>query len=155
MRNFRLVELFYRIHRRLFRRLVGRLQGLSGAEMMVLWETNKRGTYRVTDLAQEICISPSTLTGILDRLVEKGLIQRFPDPEDRRGVLLKGSPQLKGFIDEVMASLEEELSEIFGKMPESDYERLLADLELLLDYLEGEKNDGRSREKGGSGQRRG
>lgn len=135
---------------------MGKLQGLSGAEMMVLWKTNKRGAYRVTDLAQEICISPSTLTGILDRLVEKGLLQRFPDPDDRRGVLLKGSPQLKDFIDKVMVSLEEELSRIFGKMPESDYKRLVEDLELLLKYLEGEKDDGdgRARDKGGAGQRR-
>ncbi|MGB9793252.1 MAG: MarR family winged helix-turn-helix transcriptional regulator, partial [Thermacetogeniaceae bacterium] len=131
---------------------MGKLQGLSGAEMMVLWKMNKRGTYRVTDLAQEICVSPSTLTGILDRLVEKGLLQRFPDPDDRRSVLLKGSPQLKDFIDKVTASLEEELSKIFGKMPETDYKRIVEDLELLLKYLEGEKDDGdgRARDKVGS-----
>lgn len=156
MQNFRLLELFYRIHRMLFRSLVGRLQGLSGAEMMVLWKMNKRGSCRVTDLAQEICISPSTLTGILDRLVDRGLLQRFPDPEDRRGILLKGTPLLKNFIEKAMASIEEELNEIFGDMPEIVYRRILEDLELLLKYLEREKGDGygKARDKSGTGQRR-
>lgn len=154
MQNFRLLELFYRIHRRLFRRLVGQLQGLSGAEMMVLWKTNKRGSYRVTDLAQEICISPSTLTGILDRLVERGLLERFPDPDDRRGILLKGTPLLKDFIHQVMASIDQELVKIFGAMPAPDYRRILEDLELLLKYLEQEKGDGygKTRDKNRPGQ---
>lgn len=156
MQNFRLLELFYRIHRRLFRRLVRKLQGLSGAEMMVLWKMNKRGSYRVTDLAQEICVSPSTLTGILDRLVDRGFLQRFPDPEDRRGILLKGTPLLKNFIEKATASIEEELNEIFGDMPEIVYRRIVEDLELLLKYLEGEKGDGygKARDKSGTGQHR-
>ncbi|HHW41297.1 MAG TPA: MarR family transcriptional regulator [Syntrophomonadaceae bacterium] len=136
------MELFYRIHRRLLRRLVGQLQGLSAGEMMVLWKVNKRGFCRVTDLAQEICISPSTLTGILDRLVERGLLERFPDPDDRRVILLKGTPRLKGFIEEVAEAIEKELIKIFGAMPVADYQRLLVDLELLLKYLEQEKGDG-------------
>ncbi|WP_131106110.1 MarR family winged helix-turn-helix transcriptional regulator [Ornithinimicrobium sufpigmenti] len=40
------------------------------------------------DLAEQIGVSTSTMSGIVDRIVAKGWIEREPDPVDRRRVLL-------------------------------------------------------------------
>ncbi len=47
------------------------------------YEAGKPGI-RMTDLAQNIVLSKSGLTSLVDRLEEHALLQRIPDPEDRR-----------------------------------------------------------------------
>ena len=42
---------------------------------------------RMSGLATKLDISLSRATGLVDRLVEKGLVSRWTDPEDRRSVL--------------------------------------------------------------------
>ncbi len=39
---------------------------------------------RMSDLAQNVVLSKSGLTTLVDRLQERGLLQRIPDPHDRR-----------------------------------------------------------------------
>jgi len=41
---------------------------------------------RMTDLAQKVVLSKSGLTTLVDRLEERGLVTRFPDPDDRRAI---------------------------------------------------------------------
>lgn len=53
--------------------------------IMVLSE-NKNTPIYMKDIASELDISPSTLTSIVDKLVEKGLVQRDFDLEDRRKI---------------------------------------------------------------------
>lgn len=38
------------------------------------------------DLAEQVCLDASSLTGLLDRTEKAGLIERRPDPEDRRAL---------------------------------------------------------------------
>jgi len=42
-------------------------------------------------LAQDLRVTPGNVTGIIDRLVEQGLVSRQPNPEDRRKVRLQAT----------------------------------------------------------------
>jgi DNA-binding MarR family transcriptional regulator len=46
------------------------------------------GGARVSDLASEAAIAPSTASRILDALERRGLVRRAPSPRDRRGVVI-------------------------------------------------------------------
>ncbi|MFQ5948169.1 MAG: MarR family winged helix-turn-helix transcriptional regulator [Acidimicrobiia bacterium] len=48
---------------------------------------------RMTDLAQNVVLSKSGLTTLVDRLEERGLLQRIADPEDRRTTRITLTPQ--------------------------------------------------------------
>jgi DNA-binding MarR family transcriptional regulator len=54
-------------------------------------------------LAQDLGVTPGNVTGIVDRLVEQGLVSRNPSPEDRRIIRLqateKGYDLLSNLID--------------------------------------------------------
>ncbi len=142
--ELRFFELFCRVHRKLLKRLfpLCRREGLSGPEFLVLWKVNKRGSCRATDLAEETGIPPSTLTGILDRLEGRGWIKRIPDPDDRRSVLVGGTPRLKSFLADLLAGLEKELQRIFGSLPCAGIlSRLEDDLQLLLACLDSGKGE--------------
>lgn len=66
------------------------------------------------DLAEQVCLDASSLTGLLDRTEKVGLIQRRPDPEDRRAVHLshskrtKASAGLSDVVSEVQCRIERE-----------------------------------------------
>ena len=60
---------------------------LSKTEITILFMV-KRKLYKATDLAKEIGISASTLTGVVDRLVERGYVKRIRDEKDRRVVFI-------------------------------------------------------------------
>ncbi len=52
--------------------------------MLLYW----RNRMRMSDLAEILQKKISTATGVVDRLVEHGLVQREEDPEDRRVVMV-------------------------------------------------------------------
>jgi DNA-binding MarR family transcriptional regulator len=137
-KEIQLIELFHQISRKIGKTLapVFRKQDLSHTEIVALFVMNKRQTSRVTELASIIGVPASTLTGILDRLVAQGYLEREPDPDDRRSLILKAQPKLKTFIRGLMAPMEDRLKEVFQAMPEARLERLIADLQFVLEQLD-------------------
>lgn len=59
-----------------------------------------RGQLRMRDLADRVMLSRSGLTRLVDRMAEAGLVNRRPDPDDRRGTLAcitdEGTHTLRG-----------------------------------------------------------
>jgi DNA-binding MarR family transcriptional regulator len=66
-----------------------RVKGEPGAaERILLARLVTDGPRRATDLAAEAFLDLSTVSRQVRSLVERGLVERRPDPEDRRGYLL-------------------------------------------------------------------
>lgn len=62
---------------------------LSIREYDVLYTLSKCGTpVRIGELHQHVLLSQPALSRMVDRLVERGFIERRRDPDDRRGVRL-------------------------------------------------------------------
>ena len=57
-----------------------------------------------TRLARATMISSGGMTKRLDRLVEVGLVERRPDPDDRRGTLVRLTPRGVSTIDDAIAT---------------------------------------------------
>ncbi len=57
---------------------------------------------RPADLAQAVMLTSSGTTKRLDRLESAGLIERRPDPQDRRGLLIELTPAGHRLIDEAV-----------------------------------------------------
>ncbi|MBI4912977.1 MAG: MarR family transcriptional regulator [Acidobacteria bacterium] len=74
--------------------------GLTGPQLWALWELGHEGPLSLKDLAARMHLESSTVVGVVDRLVAKGLIVRNPDPLDRRKVSLAPTP--KG--DQILAA---------------------------------------------------
>lgn len=138
MRWLILVGLLGRVSGRLGRRMLPVLhsEGLSGLEMLVLWEVQKRGALRAGKLAGFFGVPPSTFTTVLDRLESRGLVERVPDPDDRRAVLVQGTPSLQGLLDRVAERAESELERLLGGLSGEDYRSVVEALTLLDRYLE-------------------
>lgn len=71
------------------------------AQLRVLLGLGTLGPSSMTAVAEAAGIVPSTATGIVDNLVGKGLVLREPDPNDRRRVICRLSPEGQSVINSV------------------------------------------------------
>ena len=136
--EIQLVELLYQINRRIWKLCAPLLkkEQLSVTEVLVMSIMSKKKTSHVTELATVIGVPASTLTGILDRLVEQGFLLRNQDPGDRRSVCMTATPKLVSFIRNWKAPIEDTLRTRLKTMAESRKKRLTEDLRSLLESLE-------------------
>ena len=57
-----------------------------------------------TELFRSMMVTSGTMTNRIDRLTEKGLVRRVPDPEDRRGILVELTEQGCTLVDAALTS---------------------------------------------------
>ena len=62
--------------------------GVTGPQLWAIWELGKNAPLSLKDLAERMHMGPSTLVGVIDRLIAKGLVRREQDAVDRRRVCL-------------------------------------------------------------------
>jgi DNA-binding MarR family transcriptional regulator len=90
-------------------------------------------------LCRDLDVSTGAMTNRLDKLQDRGLIRRMPDPDDRRGVLLElteeGRERLEGYID-LGASREKELLSELSLEEKRELDALLSKLLLSLQRRE-------------------
>src|SRR5580658_7938872 len=76
--------------------------GLQGESFDVLASLRRSGPpYQLspTQLYREMMLTSGAMTNRVDRLEEAGLVARRPDPDDRRGTLVRLTPKGKASID--------------------------------------------------------
>lgn len=88
-------------------------------------------------LLRETLVTSGTMTNRVDRLANRGLVERHPDPSDRRGVLVRLTPEGKDAVDGAFAALLEAERELLTDLSSKDRQEL-ADLlrRLLVPFAE-------------------
>jgi DNA-binding MarR family transcriptional regulator len=88
-------------------------------------------------LLQQTLVSSGTMTNRIDRLVERGLVERRTDPNDGRGILVVMAEDGRERVDVAIATLLEAESELLGHLSVADQERLSGLLrKLSIDFDE-------------------
>jgi DNA-binding MarR family transcriptional regulator len=65
--------------------------GASMTQLNVLWQLEQQGPISMSRIADLLDVSMPNATGLIDRMVERGLVERVGDPDDRRVVLVRPS----------------------------------------------------------------
>jgi len=112
--------------------------GFSKTEIFILMHVHHKKTNRTTDLAKMADVPASTFTGMVDRLVEKGLLIRVNDLADRRSVLLLATPLLHETMEHLMKSLNAELEKLLEPVPKEILDRVVLDLNEIYGILKKE-----------------
>ncbi len=95
---------------------------------------NKKLT--IKDISKKYSIPPSTLTGIIDRLENKKLIQRCRRNTDRRAVELVATAEGNAIVEKHIEEDELFSSNLFNSLEETKKEKLKELLEELLQNIE-------------------
>jgi DNA-binding MarR family transcriptional regulator len=124
-----LVPDLYRIARRL-RRLSGSPQ-LDVATLMLLHRLGCEGATRPSDLAGELGLDASTVSRHARTLLEAGLVERQPDPDDGRSFRLSLTPDGERAMAEAFQRREDAVAAATASWDPGD----VADLRRLLGRL--------------------
>lgn len=87
-------------------------------------------------VAQQLRTSQSGMTGKLDRLERQGLIDRIPDPEDRRALRLGVTEEGRALIDKAFATSLSLYQSMLDEFTPAEEKELLVLLEKLLARLD-------------------
>ena len=91
-------------------------------------------------LAEATQETSATMTGIVDRLVEHGLVERHRDPSDRRSVLVSLTGCGERLLEEVENRRHVLVRHILKNLSPPDREEMLRLLQLYLQAMAAEIN---------------
>ena len=134
------VEVFSRIsrlarHLDLARRQAFAAHAIESWEFDVLAALRRAGgDYQLSPgrLLRETLVTSGTMTNRVDRLAARGLVERLPDPHDRRGVLVRLTAQGRSTVDGAFEALLEAEGQLLADLPAQDRTRLAALLRTLM-----------------------
>ena len=86
-------------------------------------------------LVAETMVTSGTMTNRVDRLVARALVERRPDPDDRRGVLVSLTAFGRRTVDAALDELLEHERELLGALEASEANRLADALRILARQL--------------------
>lgn len=92
---------------------------------------------RMGELSRRMMVTGGNVTGITDQLEEEGLVQRVPDPADRRAYSVKLTPAGRQAFVEMAAVHEGWVADLFGAMTGADKAQLIE----LLDKMKRQLNE--------------
>jgi DNA-binding MarR family transcriptional regulator len=105
-------------------------RGTTRAQWIVLFQLRQKEGLSQVDLAEVLELQPISLVRLLDRLVDQGLLERRPDPRDRRANRLFLTEAGRRFVDDLDSLRDSIAADVLQGMPASTIE---ASLEVLRD----------------------
>lgn len=114
---------------------IGAEYDLSLTQLRVLGILRERRP-RMAELAEHLGLKKSTMTGLVDRAEQRGLLARAPSAEDERATEVFLTPEGAKLVARGRARLADALVPLCRRLPPGDRRRLRALLERLLDQEE-------------------
>ena len=90
-----------------------------------------RGPQSVAAMADELSVTPSTVSRLSDRLVRKGLVRRREDRRDRRAVRLALTSAGRALVDAVTERRRTEIAALLDGIPSAEQRLLVQALQRL------------------------
>jgi DNA-binding MarR family transcriptional regulator len=91
----------------------------------------RSGPRRITELAAEERVTQPGITLLVNRLQERGWVERTPDPSDGRAVLVSLTPAGGAVFEQLRAEYRALLHEEMASLEDAEVETLAAAVEIL------------------------
>jgi DNA-binding MarR family transcriptional regulator len=133
----RILDELSRLVRQLSRLSGGPEEGppLTATQRLALFELVDQGPVRLNDLDARMGASAPTASRAVDALDELGLVDRKPDPADRRALQLDLTPEGRRSVEERKARVLEAVRPAVAKLTAAEREQLASLLARLADEL--------------------
>jgi len=108
--------------------------GLSVAQTPVLVTLRDEGRpMMITEIARRLYLETPSVTSMVDRLSERGLVERIKDPKDRRKALVALTRKGKSLVESVREPGRQLQEEMFGALDGAEREALRTLLQKFRD----------------------
>jgi DNA-binding MarR family transcriptional regulator len=116
---------------------MSRLSGLTIPQVVVLAGIRDLGEVTTNSLSRHVDLSPGTVVAILDKLAERGFVERYRSPTDRRIVHSRLTEEGAGILARAPSLLPDEAVTAISRMPARDREALVAAFRSVAGLLRG------------------
>lgn len=90
---------------------------------------------KMSELADATRQSAASLTGVIDRLIEKQLVERSRHERDRRQVIVAVTPQGSTLVAEIQQARRQQLQHALAHLPGHDVDTLLHLLDRVMEGM--------------------
>jgi MarR family transcriptional regulator, 2-MHQ and catechol-resistance regulon repressor len=108
-----------------------RNMNLTPSQFDVIVTLGNQAAMTCKTLGEKTLITKGTMTGVLDRLQDKGLIQRLVNDEDARSQKVALTIEGEAVFNEVFPSMKQYMGEAFQSLSETDYIEIIQALQKL------------------------
>ncbi|MEH7435879.1 MarR family transcriptional regulator [Neobacillus drentensis] len=98
---------------------------LSITEFSVLEVLYHKGKQTIQQIGHRILISSGSMTYVIDRLEQKGILNRSACPNDRRAIHVALTDHGKSLMEEIMPKHQELVDNMFGSLTSNESEELV------------------------------
>jgi MarR family transcriptional regulator, transcriptional regulator for hemolysin len=109
--------------------------GITRAQWAVLVRVDRAEGLNQSELAETLDLQPITLTRLLDKLCDSGLIERRPDPGDRRAKRLYLTAVARPLLQQLAALGEETMADALAGVGDDSIQRMNSELAIVKDNL--------------------
>src|ERR1700722_11049681 len=109
--------------------------GVTRAQWAVLVRLDRFEGLKQSELAEMLDLQPISLTRLLDRLCDAGLIERRSDPNDRRAKRLFLTPAARPLLEQLADLGEEMMTTALAGVDRNTVERMVAQLATVKENL--------------------
>ncbi|MBB1363707.1 MULTISPECIES: MarR family winged helix-turn-helix transcriptional regulator [unclassified Shewanella] len=122
-------------------RQLNKLSGLTGPQLMVIQKIDQLDAPLAKQIAQEINLSAATVTTIIDRLENRGMVIRTRSETDKRKVHLSLSDAGKTLLNSAPKPLQEHFIMRYQNLEEWEQSQLLSAVERIATMMDANEID--------------
>lgn len=122
-------------------RQLNKHSGLTGPQLMVMQKIAQLDAPLAKQVAQEITLSPATVTTIIDRLEGRGLVIRQRSETDKRKVHLYLSDAGRALLQDSPKPLQDHFIKRYQALEEWEQSQLLSAVERIAVMMDADKID--------------
>jgi MarR family transcriptional regulator, organic hydroperoxide resistance regulator len=110
--------------------------GITATQLNALKLLQSVGDISLSDLSKRMSATNSAITGLVDRMVEAGLVAREQSAEDRRVWKIRLTPEGRAMAKKVDVAPWEILQTALMALPPAELEQLITTLLKVVDHIE-------------------
>ena len=108
---------------------------VSLAQCHTILELGEQGRTTIGELAKSMGLDKSTLSRTIDSLVKKGLVDRVPNPSDRRYTLINLTKGGASTCKQINSTNDAYFERIFKAIPKGEHDKIIQSFELLEEAM--------------------
>jgi len=118
--------------------------GISIPQLLLLQYLSNQKDYKASakEIKNYINLNASTVSGIIHRLEQKGLVARLLNTEDKRGMYVILTAKGSDLLRDSPTTLQEKLSKRLKKLSPKQIEELYSSIEILTQLMDADEIDG-------------
>ncbi|MDI6604558.1 MAG: MarR family transcriptional regulator [Thermoanaerobacteraceae bacterium] len=112
---------------------------ITGPQGMLMSMLAHHGKMKISDLSENLGLSNSTVSGIIDRLERQGLVERTRSIEDRRVVYVSITSEFKKNAKEQLNEIEKKFEDMMNKATPEELNTIFEGLNTLKEVMDRNK----------------